>query len=266
MTSSANELRKMVLEMAYYGQNANLQSAFSAIDIIDVLYEKILHISPDRADNPDRDYFVLSKGQATMGLLAKLAIQGFFPVEEIKTTCGVDSRISMQADRTKIPGVEISAGSLGHGFPIAAGIAWGNKLAGRCNDVYVLAGDGEMNEGTMWEAALFAVSEKLSHLVLIIDDNSSLQVMLHIGDIGKKLKAIGFNVNYVDGHCEEELFRNLHNLNGEMPHAIIAKTIRGYGAKTLMTDHSWFHRAPTKEELNLLQKEVDNFDKKELPI
>lgn len=266
MTSSANELRKKVLEMAYYGRNANLQSVFSAIDIIDVLYEKILHVSPESADSPDRDYFILSKGQATMGLLAKLALQGFFSIEEIRTACRIDSRISMQADRTKLPGVEISAGSLGHGFPIAAGIAWGNKVSGRCNRVYVLAGDGEMNEGTMWETALFAASEKLSGLVLIVDDNASLQSMLNVGDIGEKLLAFDFDVKYVDGHHEEEMCRVLQALNGEKPHAIIARTVRGYGAKTLMTDDTWFHRAPTKEELRSLQEEVDHFDKEKLSI
>lgn len=266
MTSGAKLLRKMVLEMAYYGRNANLQSVFSAIDIIDVLYEKILRVSPKEADSPERDYFVLSKGQATMGLLAELAIRGFFPQEELKTACRMDSRISMQADRTKLPGVEISAGSLGHGLPIAVGIAWGNKLAGRCNNVYVLAGDGEMNEGTMWEAVLFAASEKLHHLVLIIDDNSSLQAMLDVGDLGEKLKAFGFDVKYVNGHQEEEVLHAIHSLSGEKPHAVIAKTIRGYGARTLMTDNTWFHRAPTEEELKLLQEEVDRFDKEKLSI
>lgn len=266
MTSSAKKLRKTVLEMAYYGQDANLQSIFSSIDIIDVLYQKVLKISPDAVDNPDRDYFVLSKGQATMGLLSELAVLGFLPLDEIKTACRIDSRISMQADRTKLPGVEISAGSLGHGFPIAVGIAWGNKLSGRRNNVYVLAGDGEMNEGTMWEAALFAASEKLSNLTLIVDDNSSLQTMLDVGDIGEKLKAFGFDVRYADGHSEEDLFQNLVDLKGEKPHAIIANTIRGYGAKTLMTDNTWFHRAPTKEELYFLQGEVDQFDKEKLSI
>ena len=266
MTSSAKLLRKMVLEMACDGGNANLQSVFSSIDIIDVLYEKILHISPYDADSPQRDYFVLSKGQATMGLLAKLAGRGFFPEEELRTACRLDARISMQADRTKLPGVEISAGSLGHGFPIAVGIAWGNKLAGRCSNVYVLAGDGEMNEGTMWEAALFAASEKLHHLVLIIDDNSSLQAMLDVGDLGEKLKAFGFDVKYVDGHQEEALLHTLQGLSGERPHAVIAKTVRGYGARTLMTDNTWFHRAPTKEELKSLQEEVDRFDEEKLSI
>lgn len=266
MTASAKLLRKMVLETACCGGNANLQSVFSSIDIIDVLYEKILRINPQEADSPERDYFILSKGQATMGLLAELAIQGFFPQEELKTACRIDSRISMQADRTKLPGVEISAGSLGHGFPMAVGIAWGNKLAGRCNKVYALAGDGEMNEGTMWEAALFAASEKLDHLVLIIDDNSSLQSMLDVGDFGEKLKAFGFDVQYADGHQEESLLHAFRNLSSERPHAVIAKTIRGYGARTLMTDNTWFHRAPTKEELKSLQEEVDLFDKEKLSI
>lgn len=259
MTEELKNLRKLILEIAYYGQDANLQSIFSSVEIINVLYNRILNIAPENMNSPERDYFILSKGQSTMGLLAVLAEKGFFQKEELKNACRYNSIISMQADRTKVPGIEVSAGSLGHGFPIAVGVAWGNKLQGHSNHIYVLAGDGEMNEGTMWEAALFAGSEKLNNLTLIVDDNHSIEEMLNIGSIAQKLEAFGFDVEEVNGHNEEALFQALAKISTEKPKAIIANTIRGYGSETIMIDNTWFHRAPNEKELKNLKKEVEEF-------
>ncbi|MDE7327740.1 MAG: hypothetical protein K2N63_15925 [Lachnospiraceae bacterium] len=259
MTDAARKLRISVLETAYRGGDANLQSVFSSIEILRVLYDRVLRITPGTKDSPNRDYFVLSKGQSTMGLLALLAEKGYFGEEELETACQYDSRISMQADRTKLPGVEICAGSLGHGFPIAAGIAYAGKIQGRNGQVYVLAGDGEMNEGTMWEAALFAVGEKLDNLTLIVDDNASLKEMLDIGDIGSKLENFGFDIRYVDGHDEEGLFQVIARPHIGRPGAVIARTKRGYGSHILMEDRSWFHRAPDQEELAQLTEDVKKF-------
>lgn len=254
MTEAAKALRKMVLRMAYEGQDANLQSVFSSIEILRVLYDRVMTFSTNDWDNRDR--FILSKGQSTMGLLAILSEKGFIPQEELWTACSFDSRISMQADRTKLPFVEISAGSLGHGFPMAAGMAMGNKIAGRTGRVFVLAGDGEMNEGTMWEAALFAGSEKLSNLCLIVDDNGSINEMLAMGDLEEKLQAFGFDAETVPGHDEDMLETALCKQHPTCPRAVIAKTQRGYGSKTLMEDRSWFHRAPKEDELKKLIGEV----------
>lgn len=259
MTEQAKQTREYVLRTAYAGRDANLQSVFSSIEIMQALYDRVLRVSPDTVSDPDRDRFILSKGQSTMGLLAILAQKGFFPESELETACRYDSRISMQADRTKIPGVEISAGSLGHGFPIATGIAWGNKMRGSKGRVYVLAGDGEMNEGTMWEAALFAGSEKLDNLTLIIDDNDSIGQMIDMGDISAKLDAFGFATAIVDGHDEEAITRAVDQQHEGRPLAVIAKTKRGYGSKTMMTDPRWFHRAPNDEELKKLVREVMDF-------
>lgn len=260
MTEELQKLRKLILEIAYYGQDANLQSIFSSVEIMNVLYNRILSISPNNINSPERDYFVLSKGQATMGLLAILSEKGFFPREEFRSACKYDSRISMQADRTKVPGIEVSAGSLGHGFPMAVGIAWGNKLLKRSSQVYVLAGDGEMNEGTMWEAALFAGSQSLNNLTLVIDDNHSLGEMLNIGNMAKKLEVFGFEVEEVNGHDENALFKVFSKKRIDKPRAIVANTVRGYGSRTIMLDNTWFHRAPNEVELKKLQKEVDDFE------
>jgi len=258
MSKETCELRKILLRMSNLGQNGNLQSCFSSLEIIWVLYDQIMRISPEMANDPERDRFVLSKGQATAALLTVLAKKGFLPETELKTFCQYDSRISMQADRTKLPGIEISAGSLGHGLPIAVGMAWAAKIKKSLTRVYVLVGDGEMNEGTMWEAALFAASEKLSRLTVIIDDNDSIGQMINMGHLAEKLRAFGFDTVTVDGHDEIALAQTL-GMPHENPLAVIANTVRGYGCRTLMEDRSWFHRWPNDNELLALMRETDSF-------
>lgn len=252
-------LRKDMLRAAHCGKDGNLQSAFSSLEILWALYSDILRVSPQTDWNLPHDRFILSKGQSNLALITVLAWKGFLDREELDTFCKQDSRISMQADRTKFNGViENSAGSLGHGFPMAAGMAWASKIRKTDERVYVLAGDGEMNEGTMWEAALFAASEKLDNLTLIIDDNDSIGRMLDMGDMRKKLDAFGFSVQTVDGHNVQQLQQALSARTGK-PTAILAKTVRGYGSRTLMEDRSWFHRWPNNEELEMLCAEVDAF-------
>lgn len=260
MTEGARRLRKSILRMAYAGGDANLQSCFSSVEILRVLYDRVLRVSPGTAGDPERDRFVLSKGQSTMALLAMLAEKGYLPEEELATACRYDSRISMQADRTKLLFIENSAGSLGHGFPMAVGMAWANRILGHTGNVYVLAGDGEMNEGTMWEAALFAPSEKLDNLTLIIDDNRSIGRMIDMGDLVEKLCVFGFQTVIADGHDENALEQAVHTSHSGMPLAVVARTVRGYGSSTLMEDNSWFHRAPDSDELALLLNEVEHFE------
>lgn len=258
-TVQAKNLRKSILKIAFIGQDANLQSLFSSVEILRVLYDRIMNVTHE--EETKRDRFVLSKGQSTMALLALLAEKGILDSAELKTACQYDASVSMQADRTKLSCMETSAGSLGHGLPMAVGMAWGNKLKGSTGRVFVLAGDGEMNEGTMWEAILFAASEKLDNLTLIIDDNDSIGKMISMGDLAQKLSAFGFVTVTVDGHDEDALEQSLKTPHAREPLAVIAKTIRGYGSKTIMTDASWFHRAPNRKEFDELCAEVDHFDK-----
>ena len=260
MSDEIKTLRKLILDTAYYGEDANLQSIFSSVEILWTLYYEVMNYNTDNMNDPNRDVFILSKGQSTMGVLAILAQKGFFDVEELKKACQYDSFISMQADRTKVPGFEASAGSLGHGFPIASGIAYGKKVQGYKGHIYVLAGDGEMNEGTMWEAALFCGSERLNNLTLIIDDNHSIDAMINIRSMEDKLNAFGFEVLSVDGHDINELKNALLYRQNNRPVAVIAQTRRGYGSATIMKDNTWFHRAPREEELIMLKKEVDDFE------
>lgn len=253
-------IRKDILESSYRGKDGNLQSCFSSVEIIWALYDRILHLSPETVLKSTHNRFILSKGQSNLALMTVLAHKGFLPIDELQSFCQLKSRIAMQADRTKFNGfVENSAGSLGHGFPIAVGMAWAAKIKQSSEQVFVLAGDGEMNEGSMWEAMIFAASEKLDNLTLIIDDNDSISKMINMGNMKEKLNAFGFNVEVVNGHSVNELCTAIEKKGSGSPKAVIAKTKRGYGSNTLMEDPSWFHRWPNKEELKELQAEVDEF-------
>jgi len=217
-------------------------------------------LTPNNYKSPDRNYFVLSKGQATPGLLAVLEKKGFFDSKELNGICSFDSRFSFQADRTKLgEPVETSGGSLGHGLPMAVGIALAGKITGSPSKVYALVGDGELNEGTMWESFLLAGHKKLDNLHIIVDDNNSIGKMIDIGDLGSKLRSFGLKVLCVNGHDHVQLKNALSTVPDNQPLVTIAKTIRGYGSKTLMEDNSWFHRAPNEDELRMLCEEVENF-------
>ena len=262
MLKELRELRKTCLQMANAGRDGNLQSVFSSMEIMWTLYDRVMNWSVERALSPERDFFILSKGQATMGLTAILARKGLFSTDELMTFGRIDSRFSMQADRTKFPegGIENSAGSLGHGFPIAVGLALAHKIREMSNRVYVMVGDGEMNEGTMWEAAILASSKRLDNLCMIIDDNDSIGRMIDMGSLSAKMTAFGFVTKSCDGHDVEALTEAFRRLKlPERPSCLIAKTQRGYGSRTLMTDRSWFHRAPDDRELEMLSAEVDAF-------
>ena len=263
MIDKLKYIRSRLLEVSHLGHDGNLQSCFSSIEILYALYHGVMNWSPETAKSPERDYFILSKGQSSLALSAILEEKGLFGEDELNTFCKFGSRFSMQLDRTKFPedGIENSAGSLGHGFPMAVGLAKATKIKGGKNRIYVLAGDGEMNEGTMWEACAFAGGHKLDNLTLIIDDNDSIGRMLDLSPLRAKLEAFGFSVSEADGHDIEKLKNVLsecRNVVGK-PQAVIAHTMRGYGSKTLMSDNSWFHRSPNDEELEMLKKEVDEF-------
>lgn len=225
-----------------------------------MLYDKVMNWAPDRAMDPDRDLFLISKGQATFALYPVLKQKKFFTDADFSDIGDLHSRFSNQTDVTKFRGgVENSAGSLGHGFPMAVGMAWANKIQHFSGRVYVLTGDGEFNEGTMWEACILAAGKRLDNLCVIIDDNSSVGELIDMGDLGMKLDSFGFQVFHVDGHNLTELERTLRIRPEEgVPVAVIAHTERGHGSKTLMENSVWFHKSPNKDELEMLFKEIDS--------
>lgn len=265
MENISKILRKEALYLSHKCQDGNLQSVFSCLDIVWVLYDRIMNWSIEGALDEDRDFFVISKGQATLALYPVLIEKGMFTLEEIASEIGTfSSRYCIQTDLTKFRegGIENNAGSLGHGFPFAAGIAYANKIKKSPSKVYVLCGDGEFCEGTMWESCLFASAKKLDNLCVIIDDNHSVGAMIDVGDMSRKLDAFGFDVGSVNGHDMDAIEEEIHKLNrleNGKPKAVIADTVRGYGSKTMTAHDIWFHKAPNREELEMLTKEVDAF-------
>lgn len=265
MDLKTKKLRKDALYLSQKCKDGNLQSVFSCMEIVWVLYNKIMNWSAEKANDKNRDYFIISKGQATLALYPVLAEKGLFALNEIAQEIGsFDSRYSIQVDITKFNGgMENNAGSLGHGFPFAAGLAYANKIQKKSSSVYVLCGDGEFCEGTMWETCLFAASRRIDKLCLIVDDNASVGGMGDFGSLENKLAAFGFEVFLVNGHNLQELekvFEQIKTINNERPKAVIAKTIRGYGSPTMMQNDIWFHKAPNEEELLMLSREVDAFE------
>lgn len=270
MEKASRELRERVLRVAHKGGDANLQSAFSAMEVLWVLYDRVMHGVTGTGEElarqrylmnaADGDVFILSKGQSTLAMFAVLERKGILAAEELDNFCQYDSRCSMQADRTKFHGeIVSSAGSLGHGFPMAVGLAMAKKIKQEQGTVYVLAGDGEMNEGTMWESCILADTHRLDNLCLIIDDNHSSQTMVRLDNLVSKLEAFGFHTDTCNGHDLGALTRALRKKCRGTPRAVIAETVRGYGSKTLMNDNSWFHRAPNETELQDLVREVWEF-------
>ncbi|MGH4123622.1 MAG: 1-deoxy-D-xylulose-5-phosphate synthase N-terminal domain-containing protein [Clostridium sp.] len=261
MEDISKELRKLSINLSHKCNDGNLQSVFSCLEILWTLYDKIMNWSPELAADDDRDFFLISKGQGTLALFPVLIKKGFFKEEELREIGSFNSKFCIQTDITKFHGgVENSAGSLGHGLPMAAGIAMANKIKKSPSRVFVLTGDGEFNEGTMWEACIFAAGKKLDNLCVIIDDNNSVSAMIDMGDMKKKLHSFGFDVYEVNGHNLDELQEVLSKKPKEgCPMAVIAHTVRGYGSKTMMAESIWFHKAPNTHELEMLTVEVDNF-------
>jgi transketolase len=191
-----------------------------------------------------------------LALYAVLGELGIIGQEELKTFCSFGSRLGGHPDRTKVPGVLVSSGSLGHGVPIAAGIALSKRIKDEPGRVFVLAGDGELNEGSVWEAAMIASHHNLDNLTLIIDANESSTRALDLGSIENKLAAFGFIAAVVDGHSHEELVGALRETNKGRPHAIVARTIKGKGLPAMEQNPAWHHRTPSESELISFLDEV----------
>ncbi len=264
MEQISKKLRKMALFLSYKCQDGNLQSVFSCMDIVWVLYDKVMNWSAEKALDDDRDFFIISKGQATLALYPVLIEKGLFSFDEVSSKIGsFDSRYCIQTDLTKFQGgIENNAGSLGHGCPFAAGIAYANRIKKIPSRVFVLCGDGEFCEGTMWESCLFASAKQLDNFCIIIDDNDSVRSMIPLLNMRDRLDSFGFDVEEANGHDMDVVEKKLKYLvsksNGR-PKALIAKTVRGYGSDMLTKEEIWFHKAPNEDELAMLQGEVEIF-------
>lgn len=256
MTSEqlAWKIRRHGIEMTYLSGGSHIGAILSVADIMGVLYAEVLSVDPEHPEWKERDRFILSKGHAGAAVYAALAETGFFAVEELKTHYQNGSRLSGHVSH-HLPGVDFSTGSLGHGLSAAAGMAYALKKDGRAQKVYVVLGDGECDEGSVWEAALFANHFRLNNLIAIVDHNHMQSLdfcenTLELEDFGAKWKAFGWNVIEVNGNSHEELreaFRHADRnsrADSHRPTVIIANTIKGYGVSFMQNDILWHYRFP----------------------
>lgn len=251
MTSKelAWKIRRNAVEMTHLSGASHIASVLSAADIIGVLYADVMNTFPDDPKNDKRDRFILSKGHAGAGVYAALAEKGFFPVENLKKYYSNGSNLSGHISHKGVPGIEFSTGSLGHGICVAAGMAFAAKHDGKKHRVFVVAGDGECEEGSVWEMALFARHYELNNLVVIIDHNNlqsldTCENTLGLVKLGEKWKAFGWNVTEVDGHDHDELKKALENKEPDGPTCIIARTIKGKGVSFMENQVLWHYRDP----------------------
>lgn len=249
---SPKNLRKTILTMAYTGKTGHIGCALSIVEILSVLYSKILKFNPKDPNDPDRDYLILSKGHGVMALYACFKEIGWINQHETENYFKDGSRLHGLAE-SSVAGIEANAGSLGHGLPIAAGIAWGVKRAGRKNRVLCIVGDGEMQEGSNWEALAFASHHNLDNMTVIVDANG-LQAMGSVEDIldpyiAHKIQAFGFNTV----NCPEKTFgEGLERMDAanslNKPKAVIVHTTKGSGVSFMQNDNSWHYRKMNEEE------------------
>ena len=255
LMATACKVRMGVIEGTYGAKAGHPGGSLSAADVFTYLYFKEMNIDPKNPKWEDRDRFVLSKGHTAPGLYAALALKGFFPVEDLPTLRHIGSYLQGHPNMNETPGVDMSTGSLGQGISAAAGMALAAKYQGKASRVYTLLGDGEIQEGQVWEAMMFAAHYNLDNFCAIIDNNG-LQIDGAVADvmnphpIDEKLKAFGFEVAVVDGHDFEQLeaaFAQAKATKGK-PFAIIMKTVKGKGVSFMENNAGWHGKAPNDEE------------------
>ena len=263
LKENAKEIRKDIIRETTAAQSGHPGGSLSAADIMVCLYFHKMNHNPKKPDDPNRDRFVLSKGHAAPVLYACLARTGYFPVKELETLRKLGSRLQGHPERTKLPGVEASTGPLGEGLSFANGAALAGKLDKKDYKVYCLVGDGESQEGMIWEAAMSSGHHKLDNLCVILDHNK-LQIDGNVADIkniepiGDKFRAFNFNVIEIDGHNYEEILSALEEadkVKGK-PTAIIANTIKGKGVPSMENKVEWHGKACKPEELDKFLSEV----------
>lgn len=260
----ANEVRKGIVTAVHAAKAGHPGGSLSAADIFTYLYFEELNIDPKDPKKPDRDRFVLSKGHTAPGLYSALALRGYFPVEDLKTLRHLGSYLQGHPDMKHIPGVDMSSGSLGQGISAAVGMALSAKLSGDDYRVYTLLGDGEIQEGQVWEAAMFAGFRKLDNLVVIVDNNG-LQIDGPVDQvcspypINEKFKAFNFHVvDLADGNDMDQIaaaFAEARNTKGR-PTAIIAHTVKGKGVSFMENQVGWHGKAPNDEEYAIAMEDL----------
>ncbi len=265
----AANVRKMAIEAVYSANSGHPGGSLSAADIITYLYMEEMNIDPNNPKNPDRDRFVLSKGHCSPALYAALAERGFIPKEDIKTFRHIDSYLQGHPDMKGVKGVDMSTGSLGQGISAACGMAECAKLDNKDYRVYVVMGDGESEEGQVWEAAMFAAHYKLDNLTVFLDFNG-LQIDGDVRDVmnptplDKKFEAFNWNVLHIDAHNFEEIEAAVNDAKATKgkPTLILAKSIKGKDVSFMENKAEWHGAAPKKEQYEQAMEELDAYIKK----
>ncbi len=260
----ALNVRKGVIEGTFNAKSGHPGGSLSIADIVTYLYFEKMNINPEKPDCEDRDRFVLSKGHTAPALYAALALRGFFPVELLKTLRKPDSILQGHPSMRYTPGVDMSTGSLGQGISVACGMALGAKLKGKNFKVYVPLGDGEIEEGQVWEAAMFAGNRKLDNLVAVVDYNNlqidgSLDEVNSPYPIKEKFEAFNWNVIEINGHCFDEIeaaFAKADECKGK-PTCIVARTVKGKGVSFMEDKCDWHGSAPNAEQYEQAMTELD---------
>ena len=264
LADKAREIRKKAITMVYNANSAHLGSIMSAIDILTVLYFKTMRINPNEPLDDKRDRFILSKGHAVAGLYATLSLRGYFDEEVLGGYCQDGSELAGHSTIGCVPGVEASTGSLGHGLPMAVGMALAGKRDKKDHRVFCLMSDGECQEGSNWEAALFASHHKLDNLVAIIDYNKIQALgrtneVLNLEPFVEKWKDFGWGVKEVDGHNLEEIEQSLSKIpfTENKPNLLIAHTVKGKGISFLEDTLLSHYKKLSKEEYEKVIKELE---------
>ena len=242
------QLRKTVLDMAYAGATVHIGCAFSIIELLAVMYRKHLRYPGNKPRAADRDFLVLSKGHGVMAQYACMHAKGWLPDSDISNYFSDGSRLKGLSD-SRVEGLEVTSGSLGHGFSVGVGLALASKLRQSQQKTYVIVGDGELNEGPIWEGALFATHHQLDNFMVVVDENGfqamgTTNQVMHLGSIKKKFESFGFEAFDVDGHNEAAIDNAITNLwasKTTLPKALIAKTVKGKGVSFMENNNVWHY-------------------------
>lgn len=259
----ASEIRKLVLKMTHHSGASHIGSCFSVLDIVSVLYSSNFDICLENWKDNKSNRVILSKGHAIAALYAALATKGFFPIGQLDNYCKNGSMLGGHPNHL-VPGVELSTGSLGHGLPYATGIALAKKKLGYGGQVFVIMSDGELDEGTTWESALFAQHNNLCNLTVIVDRNflqslESTESTLSLEPLDEKFRSFNWKVETIDGHDHIKLINVLSKTQSK-PKLIIAETIKGKGVSFMENEVKWHYKSPNQEEFEKAVKEIENMD------
>ncbi len=261
LADQSQAIRRAVLTMIDGARAGHIGGDFSVTDILTTLFFGVLRIDPAQPAAPVRDRFILSKGHCSASLYATLAFCGYFSLDELGTFMAPHSSLNGHPNRTKVPGVETNTGPLGHGLPVAVGEAIGTRLLGQDSRVYVVCGDGEMQEGSNWEALMAAAHYQLDNLTVVIDRNrlqqgARTEETNALDPLADKLVAFGCEVREVDGHDHLALLEAFTTPGAGRPIAVIAHTIKGKGVSFIEDRVEWHHKVPTAEQVALAAKEL----------